>query len=157
MKNPDRRRNPGIFAEPSIWPDSISTGDLTSANHVDVLTVRSVSSSFQCPYQHTTWSPASTGKPAPKWTMYFFVDGHLAELIKRSASDRLGDFSATGFVPGLLHGFSRHGASRPWSWNFLSILPFDQRYIIDIAALLRVCSHWWHFPVHFHCWSGWMN
>ena len=44
--------------------------------------------------QHPPWSPVSIGKPAPKihqWTIYFFVDGDLAESIKRSASDRLGD------------------------------------------------------------------
>ena len=41
-----------------------------------------------------------------------FVDGDLAELIKRSASDRLGDLvPRPGFEPGLLQGFSRHGAS----------------------------------------------
>ena len=33
-------------------------------------------------YQHLPWSPVSIGKPAPKihqWTIYFFVDGDLAE------------------------------------------------------------------------------
>ena len=49
------------------------------------------SSNVHC--QHPPWSPVSIGKPAPKihqWTIYF-VDGDLAESIKRSASDRLGD------------------------------------------------------------------
>ena len=47
------------------------------------------------------------------------VDGDLADSIKRSASDRLGDLVPQG--AGLLHGFSRHGASRPLSRNVLSM------------------------------------
>ena len=52
-----------------------------------------ISVSFKCPYQQPPQSPVSIGKPAPKihqWTIYF-VGGDLAESIKRSASDRLGD------------------------------------------------------------------
>ena len=60
--------------------------------------------SFKCPYQHPPWSPLSIGKPAPKihqWTIYF-CRWDLAESIKRSASDRLGDLR---FEPGLLQCF----------------------------------------------------
>ena len=46
--------------------------------------------------------------------------GHLAESIKRSASDRRGDL-----VPQVrartFPGFFMHGTSRPLSWNFLSM------------------------------------
>ena len=76
--------------------------------------------SFECPYQHPPWFPVSIGMPAPKIHQLtsplcanepsIFVDGDLAESIKRSASDRLGDWCHR-FEPGLLQGFSRHGAS----------------------------------------------
>ena len=61
--------------------------------------------SFECPYQHPPWSPVSIGKPAPKihQRTIICVDGDLDELIKRSASDRLGNWCCR-FEPGLLQG-----------------------------------------------------
>ena len=80
------------FAEPAIWPSSIRTEDLTCANHEDVLTVRSVFPSNV----HITilrGLPCRLESLRLKFTNYpsIFVDGDLAESIKRTASDRLGD------------------------------------------------------------------
>ena len=45
------------------------------------------------PIEHPPWSPVSIGSLRLKFTNEpcIFVDGDLAESIKRSASDRLGD------------------------------------------------------------------
>ena len=80
------------FAEPVIWPSSIRTEDPICANHVDVLTVRSVFPSNVhinilrgVPCRLESLRQKFTNEPS------IFVDWDLAESIKRSASDRLGD------------------------------------------------------------------
>ena len=94
------------FAEPAIWPSSIKTKDPICTNHVDVLTARSVF--LRISVLHHPWCPVSIGKPARKihhWTN-FFVDGDLAELIKRRASDWLGDlvpYVQARASPGVVH------------------------------------------------------
>ena len=50
-------------------------------------------------YQHPPWSSVSIGKPPPKFTnepFFVHVDGDLAESIKHSASDWLGDLVPYG-------------------------------------------------------------
>ena len=89
------RKTPGDwrhFAEPAIRPSSIRTEDPTCANHVDVLTVRSVFPSNVhinilrgLPCRLESLRLKFTNEPS------IFVDGDLDESIKRNASDRLGD------------------------------------------------------------------
>ena len=81
-----------MIAEPAIRPSSIRTEDPTCANHVDVLTVRSVFLRMSIvnilrgiPCRLEGLRLKFTNEPS------IFVDGGLAESIKRSASDRLGD------------------------------------------------------------------
>ena len=79
-------------AEPPIRPSSIRTEDPACANHVDVLTVRSVFLRMSIvnilrglPCRLESLRLKFTNEPS------IFVDGDLAESIKVSASDRLGD------------------------------------------------------------------
>ena len=82
------------FAEPAIWPSSIRTEDPTCANHVDVLTVRSA----LC-FPSNVHINILRGLPCGLESLRLqftnessiSVDGDLAELIKHSSSDWLGD------------------------------------------------------------------
>ena len=61
------------FAEPAIWPSSIRTEDPTCANHVDMLTLRSVFPS-NVHINILRGLPCQLEKAAPKihqWTIYF--------------------------------------------------------------------------------------
>ena len=76
------------FAEPAIWPSSIRTEHPTCENHVDMFTVRSVFPSNVhinilrgLPCRLESLRLKFTNEPS------IYVDGDLAEWIKRSASD----------------------------------------------------------------------
>ena len=109
--------------------------------------------SFECPHQHSPWSPVSIRKPAPKihqWTIYFCRWG-FGWVDKAQCFRSARQFGAAGSTPDFSRGFSRHGAPRPLSWTFFQCtLPSypGQLSYSQTSSLLR--ENEWRTNAHHH-------